>query len=168
MALSIHSIPAMSAEVERIFSSSKLLNLDRRNRLGDDVICALECMNSWEKAGIVESNEVRKMEEMLRAMEIQPEKREIAGCKVLPTKVRACTHWSLPKRFGLREDDKCFWCEGTVSQTREHLFRPCRRWSDPQKVLWKAVWKVTGWNAGRCRHVQVSELFPWKSAIKRW
>jgi hypothetical protein len=25
------------------------------------------------------------------------DKREIAGCQVLPTKVRACTHWSLPK-----------------------------------------------------------------------
>jgi hypothetical protein len=97
MALSIHSIPAMSAEVKRVFSSSKLFNSDRRNRLGVDVICAVECMKSWEKAGIVESNEVRKMEEMLRAMEIQPEKREIAGCQVLPTKVRACTHWSLPK-----------------------------------------------------------------------
>jgi hypothetical protein len=51
MALSIHSIPAMSAEVERVFSSSKLLISDRRNRLGDDVICAVECMKSWEKAG---------------------------------------------------------------------------------------------------------------------
>jgi hypothetical protein len=28
-----------------------------------------------------------------------------------------------------------------------------------QKALWKAVGKATGWNAGRCRHVQISELF---------
>jgi len=74
MALSIHSIPAMSAEAERVFSSSKLLISDRRNHLGDDVICAVECMKSWEKAGIVESNEVRKLEEMFRALERQPEK----------------------------------------------------------------------------------------------
>jgi len=46
-----------------------------------------------------------------------------------------------------------------VSQTREHLFRHCRRWRDQQKVLWKAVRKVTGWKACRYRHVQVSELF---------
>jgi hypothetical protein len=59
MAHSLHSIPAMSAEVETVFSSSKLLISDRLHRLGDDVICAAECMKSWEKAGIVESNEVR-------------------------------------------------------------------------------------------------------------
>jgi len=63
------------------------------------------------------------------------------------------------KRFGHREDDKCWWCEGTAAQTREHVFRHCSRWRDQQKVLWKAVGKVTGWKAGRCRHVQISELF---------
>jgi len=73
MALSIHSIPAMLAEVERVFSSSKMLISDRRNLLGDDVICAVECMKSCEKASIVESNEVRKLEEMLQALERQPE-----------------------------------------------------------------------------------------------
>jgi hypothetical protein len=26
-------------------------------------------------------------------------------------------------------------------------------------VFWRAVGKVMGWKAGRCRHVQVSELF---------
>jgi hypothetical protein len=26
-------------------------------------------------------------------------------------------------------------------------------------MLWKAVGKATGWKAGRCRQVQVSELF---------
>jgi hypothetical protein len=26
-------------------------------------------------------------------------------------------------------------------------------------MLWKAVGMATGWKAGRCRHVQVSELF---------
>ena len=50
-------------------------------------------------------------------------------------------------------------CGGTVSQTREHLFRHCSRWKDHQKELWKAVGKATGWKAGRCRHVQISELF---------
>jgi ribonuclease HI len=65
------------------------------------------------------------------------------------------------KRFGHRDDDKCWWCGGraTQTQTREHLFRHCSRWRDQQKALWKAVGKATGWNAGRCRHVQVSELF---------
>ena len=62
------------------------------------------------------------------------------------------------KRFGHRDDDKCWWCGGTVSQTREHLFRHCNRWRDHQRELWKAVGKATGWKAGRCRYVQISEL----------
>ncbi|KAF8537664.1 hypothetical protein BDD12DRAFT_845794 [Trichophaea hybrida] len=73
MALSIHYIPDISAEVERLFSSSQLLISDCRNRLGDDVICAAGRMKSWEKAGIVESNEVRKLEEMLQALERRQE-----------------------------------------------------------------------------------------------
>jgi len=62
------------------------------------------------------------------------------------------------KQFGHREDDKCWRCEGTAAQTWEHLFCHCSRWRDQQKALWKAVGKVTGWKAGRCRHVQVSKL----------
>jgi len=64
----------MAAEVERVVSSSKLLISDHRIQMGDYVICAVECMKSWENAGIVESNEVRKLEEMLWALERQPEK----------------------------------------------------------------------------------------------
>jgi len=66
------------------------------------------------------------------------------------------------KRFGHREDDKCWWSGGggrMVAESREHHFRHCSRWRDEQKRLWKAVGKATGWKAGRCRHVQVSELF---------
>jgi hypothetical protein len=66
------------------------------------------------------------------------------------------------KRFGHREDDKCWWCAGggrTVAQTQEHIFPHCSRWRDQQKTLWKGVGKAMGWKAGRCRHVQISELF---------
>ena len=65
------------------------------------------------------------------------------------------------KRFGHRDDDRCWGCGGggrTVAQTREHLFRHCSRWKDQQRTLWKTVGKATGWRAGRCRHVKVSEL----------
>jgi hypothetical protein len=41
----------------------------------------------------------------------------------------------------------------------EHLFRLCSRWRYQQKALWKAVGKATGWKQGRCRHVQICELF---------
>ena len=62
-------------------------------------------------------------------------------------------------RFGHRDEDKCWWWGGTVSLTPEHLFRQCSRWKDHQKELCQAVGKATGWNSGRCRHVQLSELF---------
>lgn len=41
MAVDILSIPAMSAEPERLFSGAKITITDRQNRLGSDVIEAL-------------------------------------------------------------------------------------------------------------------------------
>jgi len=45
-----------------------------------------------------------------------------------------------------------------VSQTREHLFRHCSGWNNQQKTLCKREGQATGWKAGRCWHVQISEL----------
>ena len=48
MAYDTCSIPAMSAECERVFSiSTKLLITDRRNRLKEDIIEASEVLKSW-------------------------------------------------------------------------------------------------------------------------
>jgi hypothetical protein len=47
MALDILSIPAMSAEPERLFSGAKITITDRRNRLGIESIQAVECCKSW-------------------------------------------------------------------------------------------------------------------------
>jgi hypothetical protein len=47
MALDILSIPAMSAEPERLFSGAKITITDRRNRLGIETIEAIECLKSW-------------------------------------------------------------------------------------------------------------------------
>ena len=52
MAYDILSIPAMSSETERVFSGAKLTISPTRNRLGDDIIEATECLNHWYKAGI--------------------------------------------------------------------------------------------------------------------
>ena len=41
------SIPAMSDNTERVFSSYKLTITDRRNRLSIEVIEQLECLKSW-------------------------------------------------------------------------------------------------------------------------
>jgi hypothetical protein len=45
LALEILSIPAMSAEPERIFSATKLILTDRRNKLSMKMIEALACLN---------------------------------------------------------------------------------------------------------------------------
>jgi hypothetical protein len=47
MALDMLSIPAMSADPERLFSGAKITISDRRNRLGIEVIQAIECLKSW-------------------------------------------------------------------------------------------------------------------------
>jgi hAT family C-terminal dimerisation region len=47
MALDILSIPAMSAEPERLFSGAKITITDRRNKLGIESIQAIECCKSW-------------------------------------------------------------------------------------------------------------------------
>ena len=62
------------------------------------------------------------------------------------------------KRFGHRDEDKCWCCGGTVYQIWEHLFRHCSRWRDHQKELWTGVWMAMGWYVGRWQHVQITEL----------
>jgi hypothetical protein len=53
MARDIFSIPGMSAEVERLFSSSKLMLPDHRNRVKPEFIEAGECIRSWSLGGLV-------------------------------------------------------------------------------------------------------------------
>ncbi|XP_044721769.1 Ribonuclease H-like protein [Hirsutella rhossiliensis] len=47
MALDVLSVPPMSDECERLFSSAKILLSDRRSRLKIDIIEASECLRSW-------------------------------------------------------------------------------------------------------------------------
>ena len=42
-----------------------------------------------------------------------------------------------------RPDPQCWWCQCPV-QTRDHLFRECRKWKGEQKILWAEVRKETG------------------------
>jgi hypothetical protein len=49
LALDILSILAMSAEVERLFSATKLTITDLRTRLGLNMVEALLCLKSWYK-----------------------------------------------------------------------------------------------------------------------
>jgi hypothetical protein len=49
MALDILSIPAILADPEYLFSSTKLLISDLRNKLGINIIKAFEYLKSWYK-----------------------------------------------------------------------------------------------------------------------
>ena len=60
MALDVLAIPATSAEIERVFSSAGQLITDRRNRLKDATIEAVECVKSWRKQGIIKEPEIDK------------------------------------------------------------------------------------------------------------
>ncbi|RPA75936.1 hATC-domain-containing protein, partial [Ascobolus immersus RN42] len=64
MAVTILSIPPMSAEVERAFSSAKNQIDEKRSNLADPVIEAVECMKSWMKyldLGLLQALEIEKM-----------------------------------------------------------------------------------------------------------
>ena len=52
MAFDLLSIPAMSAEVERVFSDTRLTISPQRTRLGADIVEAEECEQAWLKAGL--------------------------------------------------------------------------------------------------------------------
>ena len=53
MAIDILSIPAMSAEPERVFSAARRTISWQRMRLGVKIIEAEECLKSWIKSGII-------------------------------------------------------------------------------------------------------------------
>jgi hypothetical protein len=52
-ALDTLSIPAMSAECERVFSSAKKLLSPERNALADNTIEACDCLKAWWDQGLI-------------------------------------------------------------------------------------------------------------------
>jgi len=70
MALDYLTIPAMSAEPERVFSGAKITLSDRRCRMGDDALEALECLQSWQRDGLIAGtrDDIKAVEEMLHAL----------------------------------------------------------------------------------------------------
>jgi hypothetical protein len=52
MVIDIYSIPPMSSEPERVFSSTKHTLSDQRCRLKIETIELLECLKSWFRIGI--------------------------------------------------------------------------------------------------------------------
>ena len=52
MAIDIYSVPAMSAEPERVFSRAKYMVLAQRHSFKSEIIELLECLKSWFRLGI--------------------------------------------------------------------------------------------------------------------
>jgi hypothetical protein len=70
MTLDYLTIPAMSVEPERVFSAAKITLTDRRCRMGDDSIEALECLKSWQRDGLIAATkqDIKDVEDMLNAL----------------------------------------------------------------------------------------------------
>jgi hypothetical protein len=58
MALDLLSIPAMSAEVERLFSHCKITITERRASIGIDSVQATECLKSWLRKGNISYTDI--------------------------------------------------------------------------------------------------------------
>jgi len=69
MARDIYSIPAMSAEVERLFSSTKLMIPPARNLLQADGIEAGECIRNWTLDSLILGNYFEYLSAELRENE---------------------------------------------------------------------------------------------------
>ena len=70
MAFDYLTVPAMSAEPERVFSAAKLTLSDRRCRMGDDAVEALKCLKSWQRDGLIAAFrlDINALEDMLCAL----------------------------------------------------------------------------------------------------
>jgi len=60
------------------------------------------------------------------------------------------------KKIGKRASDTCWWCDHGVKQSREHLFKSCKKWKSQQAILWVEVRNKTKKRKGQ---VYISELF---------
>ena len=69
-ALDYLTVCAMSAEPERIVSAAKLTLSDRRCRIGDGAVEALECLKSWQRNGLIAASrlDIKALEDMLYAL----------------------------------------------------------------------------------------------------
>jgi hypothetical protein len=67
MAIDILSIPAMSAEVERVFSGARRTISWERSQIGGSNIMKTECLKSWFQSHITKGKAVAVVDELLSA-----------------------------------------------------------------------------------------------------
>jgi hypothetical protein len=61
----------------------------------------------------------------------------------------------LKNKLRKTDSDLCWWCEDGKKQTREHLFKECKRWKTESNVLWKEVGKKLGWKHRKNKKISV-------------
>ena len=66
MAIDIYSIPAMSAEPERVFSGAKHTVSAQRHSLKSETIELLECLKSWFRLGIFTEEDLHAIVDTLQ------------------------------------------------------------------------------------------------------
>jgi hypothetical protein len=77
LALTIFSIPAMSDEPERVFSSCGIMIRPHRSSLSPKMIAASQCLRSWSREGLVTYNIFDRMATRLATLEKETDAHEI-------------------------------------------------------------------------------------------
>ena len=137
LAFDTFSVPEMSPECERIFSSWKKLITAEHNKLGDGIIEATECLKAWWDAGLLEMPEV-----------VEPSPSTLAGVRLLRYRRRVGFLLFLPSSslpppsFG-----------GAVKDTRESTARGgCIASTVAESVR---LFGKEGWKSETCVSIQL-------------
>jgi hypothetical protein len=67
------------------------------------------------------------------------------------------------ERIKKNERRECWWC-GHKRQTRDHLFKWCKKWKQQQDNLWKKLRKTCKWK--EWTKVSMSQVFNTDDAVK--
>ena len=62
-----------------------------------------------------------------------------------------------------KESQECWWC-GHKKQTRDHLFKWCKKWKQQQNDLWKKLGKKCKWKERM--KIPMSQVFDTDNAVK--
>jgi hypothetical protein len=89
-------------------------------------------------------------------------KKKIAG-RYFQLKVGHALTGVYLERINKNESQQCWWC-GHKRQTRDHLFKWCKKWKRQQDDLWKKLRKKCKWKVRM--KVPMSQVFDTDDAVK--
>jgi hypothetical protein len=68
------------------------------------------------------------------------------------------------ERIKKKESQECWWCQ-YKRQTRDHLFKWCKKWKRQQDTLWDELKAKCKWKEGRTK-VPMSQVFDTEEAVQ--